>query len=134
MASRSTLSISLSPIAAQQHKPLEEWLYADFVAALSQIHADLAPLPNNMIPNVAGSLLTTAPEYAQFMLRLLDPHDRIAQQMLVPQHKLNSILDWGLGIGLETVNGESCFWHWGRRAALRILCGETRPLAMASLY
>ena len=100
-------------LAAQRQKPLEKWLYADFVAAFPQIHPDLDPLPNNMIPNVAGSLLTTAPEYAQFMVRLLDPNDEIAQQMLVPQHKLNSPLDWGLGIGLETVNGESCFWHWG---------------------
>jgi hypothetical protein len=96
MASRSTLSLSLSPIAAQQQKLLEEWLYADFVSALPQIHPDMAPLPNNMIPNVAGSLLTTAPEYAQFMLRLLDPHDQIAQQMLVPQHKLKSLLAWAL--------------------------------------
>ena len=103
----------LLEIAAQKNKALDSWLYQDFVEALPQVHANLSPLPNNMIPNVAGSLLTTAPEYAQFMLRLLDTKNEIAKQMLTPQYRLNSFLSWGLGIGLEKVNNETCFWHWG---------------------
>jgi hypothetical protein len=51
------------------------------------------------------------------MLRLLDPHDEIAQQLLSSQHKLNSFLSWGLGIGLESVEGEACFWHWGENGS-----------------
>jgi CubicO group peptidase (beta-lactamase class C family) len=107
------LGQKLLEIAAQEQKPLKEWMYADYVEAVPQIHESLAPLPNNMIPNVAGSLLTTAPEYALFLLRLLEPQDEIARQMLQPQHRLNSILTWGLGIGLEDVDEETCFWHWG---------------------
>jgi CubicO group peptidase (beta-lactamase class C family) len=103
----------LLEIPAQKDKPLEDWLYQDVVDALPQIHPSLSPLPNNMIPNAAGSLLTSAPEYAQFMLRLLDPQDEIARQMLTPQHRLNSALSWGLGIGLEKVDETTCFWHWG---------------------
>jgi CubicO group peptidase (beta-lactamase class C family) len=103
----------LLEMAAQKNRPLEDWLYQDFVEALSHLQPNLAPLPNNMIPNTAASLLTTAPEYAQFMLRLLDPRDEIARQMLTSQHRLNSVLSWGLGIGLEEVHGETCFWHWG---------------------
>ena len=103
----------LLEIGAPRAKPLDGWMYQDFVEALPQVHSSLPPLPNNMIPNVAGSLLTTAPEYAQFMLRLLDPKDEIARHMLTPQHRLNSVLSWGLGIGLEKVNDDSCFWHWG---------------------
>lgn len=103
----------LQEIAAHKNKPLNEWMYQGFVEALPQVHEKLTPLPNNMIPNVAGSLLTTAPEYAQFMLRLLDPKDEIARQMLAPQHQLNSVLLWGFGVGLEKVNGVTCFWHWG---------------------
>lgn len=103
----------LLEIAAQKKKSLNEWMYQDFVEALPQVHEKLAPLPNNMIPNVAGSLLTTAPEYAQFMLCLLNSKDEIACQMLEPQHRLNSVLAWGLGIGLENVNGANCVWHWG---------------------
>jgi CubicO group peptidase (beta-lactamase class C family) len=103
----------LLEIAAQKNKPLDNWMYQDFVDALPHVHPTLSALPNNMIPNVAGSLLTTTPEYAQCMLRLLDLKDEIARQMLIPQHPLNSALSWGLGIGLEEVNGKTCFWHWG---------------------
>jgi CubicO group peptidase (beta-lactamase class C family) len=100
-------------IAGQKDMPLDGWFYQDFVEAMPQLHPSLASLPNNMIPNVAGSLLTTAPEYAQFMLRLLDPKNEIARQMLTSQYQLNSVISWGLGIGLEKVNGKTCFWHWG---------------------
>jgi CubicO group peptidase (beta-lactamase class C family) len=103
----------LLEIAAQKNKALDSWLYQDFVEALPQVHANLSPLPNNMIPNVAGSLLTTAPEYAQFMLRFLEPKNEIAGQMLKSQHQLNSLLSWGIGIGLEKIGSEPCFWHWG---------------------
>jgi CubicO group peptidase (beta-lactamase class C family) len=103
----------LLEIAMQKKKPLNKWMYQDFVEALPQVHEKLSPLPNNMIPNVAASLLTTAPDYARFMLHLLDPNDEIARQMLLPQHQLNGVLSWGLGIGLEKVNGTICFWHWG---------------------
>ena len=103
----------LLEIAAQKNKPLGQWMYSDFVEALPQVHANLSPLPNNMIPNVAGSLLTSAPEYARFMINLLDPNNEIARQMLTSQHRLNSLLSWGLGIGLEDVSGKTCFWHWG---------------------
>jgi CubicO group peptidase (beta-lactamase class C family) len=108
-------------LAAQWHKPLPAWRYEDVVRALPDIHAELAPLPNNMIPNVAGSLLTTAPEYAQFMVHLLGAvsnaagrsANRVRRAMLTPQTQLNSILSWGLGWGLERSNDQTYFWHWG---------------------
>ncbi len=103
----------LLEIAAQNNNPLDEWRYQDFVDALPHVPSELSPLPNNMIPNVAASLLTTAPEYAKFMLHLLDPKDEISKQMLTPQHRLKGTLSWGIGIGLESVNDETCFWHWG---------------------
>ncbi|HJR81730.1 MAG TPA: serine hydrolase domain-containing protein, partial [Anaerolineales bacterium] len=103
----------LLAIAAKKNKPLDEWLYTDFVEALPQVHKELSPLPNNMIPNVAGSLLTTISDYAQFVLRLLDPSDEVARLMLVPQYKLNRVISWGLGIGLEKIENRTCFWHWG---------------------
>jgi CubicO group peptidase (beta-lactamase class C family) len=103
----------LLAIAAQKNKPLDEFMFHDFVEALPQVHPELSPLPNNMIPNVAGSLLTTVSDYAQFIVRLLDPEDEIASLMLLPQYKLNSVISWGLGIGLEEINHRTCFWHWG---------------------
>jgi CubicO group peptidase (beta-lactamase class C family) len=103
----------LLELATQQNKPLEDWMYQDFVEAQPKIEPARTTLPVNLIPNTASSLLTNVPEYSRFMLHLLDPKDEIAKQMLMPQHRLNSALSWGLGIGLEEVNGEICFWHWG---------------------
>jgi CubicO group peptidase (beta-lactamase class C family) len=108
-------------LAAQWEKPLPSWRYEDVVQALPDIHAELAPLPNNMIPNVAGSLLTTAPEYAQFMLQMLEAApdlfghsaDSVRRTMLTPQIQLNSVLSWGLGWGLERSGDQTYFWHWG---------------------
>jgi hypothetical protein len=103
-------------LAAQWDQPLSTWRYADVERALPDIHPDLAPLPNNMIPNVAGSLLTTAPEFAAFMLRILAKEtlfDNTRRAMLSPQIQLNSALSWGLGWGLERAAGQDYFWHWG---------------------
>ena len=106
-------------IATQMDKPMDDWLVQDYYNILPQVHPDLAPLPNNLLANVAGSLLTSAPEYAQFLLHLLDAKDGFARQMLAPQHRLNNVLSWGLGIGLENVSGESCFWHWGDNGSFK---------------
>jgi len=103
----------LLELAEQQKKPLSDWMYEDLVEAQAEIEPERPALPNGLIPNVAASLLTSAPEYAQFMLRLLDPNDKTTRQMLTSQHGLNDVLAWGLGIGLEKVNDDFCFWHWG---------------------
>jgi CubicO group peptidase (beta-lactamase class C family) len=108
-------------LAAQWNKPLRDWLYEDVVQALPHIHSELAPLPNNMIPNVAGSLLTTAPEFARFMISMLEAASHAQEQrskracraMLAPQVRLNSALSWGLGWGLEHAGDQRYFWHWG---------------------
>jgi CubicO group peptidase (beta-lactamase class C family) len=107
------MGIKLLELASRLNKPLDGWAYQDFVEALPQINPELTPLPCNIIPNVAASLLTTASDYAQFLLRLLDSRDEIARQILTLQHRLNRVLSWGLGIGLEEVQGLTCFWHWG---------------------
>jgi CubicO group peptidase (beta-lactamase class C family) len=108
-------------LAAVVGKPLPMWRYDDIVRALPAIHPDLAPLPNNLIPNAAGSLLTTSMEYAQFVLRCMDRETRDTYdlqadtrwQMLTPQVSLNRALAWGLGWGLERDAASVRFWHWG---------------------
>ena len=91
------------------------------VRAVPLIHAELTPLPNNLIPNAAGSLLTTAPDYARFLLQVLRPpgdgplalsrHLHAALQ--TPHARLNRWLSWGLGWGLADEAGERLLWHWG---------------------
>ena len=69
----------------------------------------------------AGSLRTTAAEYAQFPIAMMKPGtvdsnyltEASLQKMLTPQIKLSYSLDWGLGWGLEKTNKGNFFWHWG---------------------
>ena len=111
----------LLDIAAKQNRPLATWRHEDTVKAMAEIDREMPALPNFMIPNCAGSLLTTANEYAHFLVRMMDGaprHDASISEagrrdMLTPQVKLNSALSWGLGWGLEQENNSTAFWHWG---------------------
>ena len=108
-------------LAKEWNKPIASWRYEEQLRALQTVQPDAPPFPNFMTPNSAGSLITTAPEYAQFMLRLMDkaPSDAHSlseatrQTMLTPQVKINSAISWGLGVGLESEDGRTSFWHWG---------------------
>ena len=111
----------LLDIAAKEKRPLASWRHEDTVKAMAEIDREMPALPNFMIPNCAGSLLTTANEYALFLARMMDGaarHDvgiseASRRDMLTPQVKLNSALSWGLGWGLELENNTTAFWHWG---------------------
>ena len=69
----------------------------------------------------AGSLRTTARDYAQFLMAMMGEGsvqspllkaDTI-QTMLTPQIKLSSTISWGLGWALEKTPQGDFFWHWG---------------------
>jgi len=72
-------------------------------------------------PSVASSLYTSAPEYAGFLMAMLDPiagdlvHLDAATtgMMLSPQVAAGDELSWGLGWGLERTRKGLHFWHWG---------------------
>ncbi|KST64415.1 serine hydrolase domain-containing protein [Mastigocoleus testarum] len=69
----------------------------------------------------AGSLRTTATDYAQFLIAMMNPGtvdspnltEASLDQMLTPQIKISHSIDWGLGWGLETTSSGRFFWHWG---------------------
>ena len=108
-------------IAAEWKKPVETWTHEDLVKAHAVINKELPPFPNFFLPNTAGSLVTSVDEYALFMSRLMDDgkNDRLdlsqpaRKEMLTQQTKINDALSWGVGVGLEQVNGRKLFWHWG---------------------
>ncbi len=108
-------------IAEEWKKPVNTWKYEDVVKAQATINKELPPFPNFLLPNTAGSLVTSVNEYAKFMLRLMDNRKRdefdlaeaTRREMLTPQNKINSAISWGLGVGLETDDGRTSFWHWG---------------------
>ena len=108
-------------IAAKWNKPLETWSYEDMAKAFPLMDPKLPILPNFMTLNAAASLQTTATEYAQFLMQMLDPaksgkfvlKPETLREMQTPQIKINDVLSWGLGIGLENFEGSPYFWHWG---------------------
>ncbi len=66
--------------------------------------------------NAAASLHTTAPDFARFMMAVMNGtrlSDSMATAMLTSQIGVDSNLTWGLGIGLEDGDLGRAFWHWG---------------------
>jgi len=108
-------------LATQWGKPLTTWRYEDQVRALKEIQPGRPPFPDALAINSAGSLVTTATEFAQFLLRLMNgaPSDGTGisedsrREMLTSQIEINSALAWGVGVGLQRDSGSKCFWQWG---------------------
>src|SRR5688500_2266577 len=107
--------------AAKESRPPAGWTYDDMIGALAAVDPALAPLPNFIVPNVAGSLLTTAGDYGRFLARVVGPprddgfdlaHET-RREMLSPRTRINEVLSWGLGWGLERDGGREYLWHWG---------------------
>lgn len=111
----------MEEVAARTGKPVEEWKYEDVVRAMPEVDPNWNGHPVGLLPNVAGTLNTTAPEFAAFMVRVmerpardgLDVKESSRREMLTPQVRINSALAWGLGWGLESERGRTYFWHWG---------------------
>jgi CubicO group peptidase (beta-lactamase class C family) len=74
----------------------------------------------------AGSLYTTADDYARFIAAVLGD-DRLLALITGDPVKLSTPhLSWGLGWGIETWKGSVSLWHWGNNPGFR-------ALAMANL-
>jgi CubicO group peptidase (beta-lactamase class C family) len=82
-------------------------------------------------PAAASTLLTTAADYAKFVVAVMNGtglKTETARQMLTSQSavdagcrscvgrpiaKISDTISWGLGVGLATTVGGRYFWHWG---------------------
>ncbi|HEX2081107.1 MAG TPA: serine hydrolase domain-containing protein [Longimicrobium sp.] len=100
-------------LEAEWGRPLEEWMAADVERAFARVSPDQPPFPNFTVPNAAASLSTTARDYGAFVRHLLTDGAPVLRRMMEPQVRLNEALQWGLGIGLEEMDGRTLFWHWG---------------------
>jgi CubicO group peptidase (beta-lactamase class C family) len=125
-------------LSSKWGKPLSAWTYEDVLRALPEARMlpgprplpeklakaplDTLKLPDNLFPNVAGSLSTTVSEYAKFMTLVMDRRQRasweitdvnrramLSRQMM---RKANAIY-WGLGWALESSPSNVVFYHSG---------------------
>jgi len=126
----------LQPLAEKWKQPIPDWRYEDSARALPLAFPKLPNLPVYMVPNAAGSFLTTPEDYARFVMAAAAPpgpgglslSPQSHKEMFAPQVRLNSALSWGLGWGLEKdEDGDGhLFWHWGANGSFRnFVLGDT---------
>jgi CubicO group peptidase (beta-lactamase class C family) len=113
------LAIRIFDLIQKRSEPLSFWTHERITTALEQTGID-APEPNEIVPNVAFSLLTTVSDYARFLTAYLQPGNAVLglpqaarTAMRSPISRVNSALSWGLGIGIEQTQGHDYLWQWG---------------------
>jgi CubicO group peptidase (beta-lactamase class C family) len=113
------LAIRIWKLITESKEPLSHFTHERIVAALVK-DGGLAPEPNEIVPNVAFSMLSTVSVYSRFLTALVEPGDRVLglsattrKAMQTAASHINSALSWGLGIGVENVEGRSYLWQWG---------------------
>jgi CubicO group peptidase (beta-lactamase class C family) len=101
--------------------PLAAWHHEQIVEAMAKKSSPApAPVPNEIRPNVAFSLLTTVDDYSTFLARLMTPRGEAFDlkpatraEFMKPRSHINSALAWGLGWGLEQEVDRRYLWQWG---------------------
>jgi CubicO group peptidase (beta-lactamase class C family) len=114
-------------IAQEWGKPLSEWRYEDSARAVPLVNPNWPVVPNYMDPNAAGTLLTTATDFAKYLIRLvarppdrgLDLLEATRRAMATPQVRINRALYWGLGWGIQRDEQGEMLWHWGANNSFR---------------
>jgi CubicO group peptidase (beta-lactamase class C family) len=87
--------------------------------ALRKAAPHLPVLPNYLVPNAAGSLRTSARDFGLFLRHLVTARRRggqpaaIVSLMTTSQVRCNEAIQWGLGVGLESLGGHTYAWQWG---------------------
>lgn len=109
-------------VASRWRKPIASWTYEDSIAAMRQTDPKTAPSTHDLLVNSAGGLLTTASDYAKFMLLMTDRPGRASWEisdaarraMLTPQLDVRGRdITRGLGWELEQSSAGPLFQHSG---------------------
>lgn len=112
----------LLPVASRRRKPIASWTFEDSVEAMRETDPKTAPSTHGLIVNSAGGLLTTASDYAKFMVLMMDRPRRAAweisdaarQAMLTPRLDVRGRdIARGLGWEVEQSPAGSLFQHSG---------------------
>src|ERR1043166_465870 len=96
----------LHALAAQKGQTVTAWKHADYEAAARD--SDHPSLPNWLLPNAAASMITNAPDYARFIAAAIS-NSAIHKEQI----NIRPSLGWGLGWGIERVEGREYLWQWG---------------------
>lgn len=105
--------------------PLAQWNHDRIGAELAKLqNLKEPPLPDDMVPNSAASLLTTVTDYAAFLAHVARPKGTDYEikkttraEMMKPRVWINKVLGWGLGWGVQEDDGQKYLWQWGDNGA-----------------
>lgn len=97
---------ALHAYAARIGKPIVEMRYEDYTAPIRESGGPV--LPDSMRPNAASSLVTSAEDYARFLIAAIRNPELGRQQIAI-----NEFLGWGLGWAIERASGRTYLWQWG---------------------
>jgi hypothetical protein len=97
----------------------------DLEAAVRAAEPARPVLPNFMTVNAAASLLTSAGDFGRFLRHLVTARRQggrpaaIVERMMTPLIRGNEAIEWGHGVGIETVAGVPRAWQWGDNAGFK---------------
>lgn len=112
----------LLPLASKWRKPIASWTYEDSVEAMRETDPKSPPSTHGLLVNTAGGLLTTASDYAKFMVLIMDRShraeweisDTARQAMLTPRLEIRGRdITRALGWELEQSPAGPLFQHSG---------------------
>lgn len=90
--------------------------------------------------NAAASMRTTANDYARFVIALMKNQllkEETTNQMFLPQIGISeedTNLFWGLGWGLEKIENDVAFWHWGDNSGYKCFVIALKNEQTALIY
>jgi CubicO group peptidase (beta-lactamase class C family) len=111
--------LELRRMTAARGVSLEAAKVEDSEQAIKTAEPMLPVLPNFLVPNAAGGMLTSVADFALFLRHLVTARRAggmpaaIVDQMLSPQIRCNEAVQWGLGVGLEDIGTRRLLWQWG---------------------
>lgn len=111
----------LDPLGMKSSSFIWQPVYSTIASDGHDRQAKPKPMGKPQKASAAGSLRTTANDYAKFIMAMMAPGkvdspklgEASLKNMLSSQIKINQKLDWGLGWGLEKASNGNFFWHWG---------------------
>lgn len=119
---------ALAQRVASRNATMDDVRVEDAEAAMRASAPDATPYPVSLVPNAAASLGTTANDFARFLRHLVTAERQggaaaaIVREMMTPQVRCNETIDWGLGMGLETIGSSRAAWQWGDNPGFKNFC------------
>jgi CubicO group peptidase (beta-lactamase class C family) len=112
----------LTPYARKWGKPIRDWMHEDWIRVGTELNRNDPPV-RVRFQNAAGSLLTTATDYAKFVALFADRRTRASweldpklSKLLITPHvalQRGEPFSWGLGWGVEHGPAGTYFAHEG---------------------